>query len=317
MISTFVYKLFSHLPLLEVAFRHFYWLVLRGANFRFLKNFKKGSTKVAIFDFGDIVDHLRTSGIEFGKTMVVHSSYDKLIHSGLRPKQINDALFALVGKDGNVVMPVNRQFASDYRSRMRESIDTIDTFDPCLTRVTTGALGYALLKNPESSTSLHPVSNAVVIGAMSEWFVSDNISGNLPKPCGTGSVWSKCLDVDAFIIGLGTDLVHSLTMTHIVEDLFFDNWPIKCWYNRRTFRINLGTDNFTKTVLERKPVWGKLYYAEAGFRKDLLKNGILNHAVVSGITVEIIQTKALIDFLLSKNKDGYPFRFLPKKFFKQ
>jgi aminoglycoside N3'-acetyltransferase len=316
MFASVVYRIFSHFPFLEVLVRHFYWLILKGRNIRFFNNPTVLPAKVSKFDFSDIINYLNSQSIGNGTTLVVHSSYESLKFSGLRPNQINDALLSLVGNDGNLVMPVNRLFASDYRSRMREPIERIDTFDPNSTRVTTGALGYMLMKNPNSAISLHPISNAVVIGAMSEWFVSENISGILPKPCGVGSVWSKCLEVDAVIVALGTDLVHSLTMTHIVEDMFHDDWPISNWYNERTFKIVVGSEVVTKTVLERKPYWGKLYYAEWSFRKDLVANGILLSTLVSGLSVEVIRTKHLFDFLISKNMYGYPFRFVPKKFYK-
>jgi aminoglycoside 3-N-acetyltransferase len=153
------------------------------------------------------------------------------------------------------------------------------------------------------------------VGRLAASMMINNISEDNLPPCGKNSSWAFCVENDAIIVGLGIDLCHHLTITHVATDLYMEEWPIKNWYIKRVFNIIDGDFHKRISVLEREPFWGCFYLSASNYRNDLIKNNILISNIVGGVIVEIVFSKKLIDFLRSRNQNGYPF-FIPKKYFK-
>lgn len=301
-------RLFSCFPFIEVMVRKIYWKNIRFFNYIKLKVkftvYSSSKVKNAPFiDFKKIVDFLKDFGIKEGDTLLVHSSYDSIKNSRKLPKHIVNDLVELVGESGNLVMPANRVF--DYSQ-------TPVKFDVNKTRVWSGALPFAMLLRKDSEKSRFPINSVVVIGANAKEMVADNIEGELLTPCGLNSAWYKCYQQDAFILGLGIDLTHSLTMTHVVEDSWEEDWPIQNWYDTKTYHVLDNEFSRVIKVRQRKDIWGKYYFAERRLASDLKKAGVLKEFVVEGVDVQIIKSVELIDFLRKKSKNGYPFYGLQK-----
>ena len=54
--------------------------------------------------------------------------------------------------------------------------------------------------------------------------ISENINSNdVNSSCGPNSGWKYCAENNAIVVGLGIDLVHSLTIMHVAEENH-DNW---------------------------------------------------------------------------------------------
>ena len=147
----------------------------------------------------------------------------------------------------------------------------------------------------------------VAEGPLASQIMKDNLKGNSPLPCGVNSSWNNCVEHNGIIIGLGTDLTHSLTMIHVAEDVLDENWPVQNWYREKHFKIVDGEIEINKTLRERKPHWGALHYGERTLCKDLISLGIMKSTIIDGVIVEILNSKELISFLNSKNKKGYPY----------
>jgi aminoglycoside 3-N-acetyltransferase len=120
------------------------------------------------------------------------------------------------------------------------------------------------------------------------------------------------LDNSAYIVSIGTDLTHSLTMIHTAEDSN-PNWNVKNWYRERKFIIIDGEFRMEKTILERQPHWGVLHFGERKLSHDLQKKGLLRSANIDGILVEVLEAKALVNFLNNKNNTGYPYFWISNK----
>jgi aminoglycoside 3-N-acetyltransferase len=308
----FVNKLFSTFPFLEIAIRIIYWKNIFFFNFiykrfLFLRRFKNKRANIEQIDFSEIVSFLKDYGISHGDTLLVHSSYDSIKQSRKLPKEIIDDLLNLVGSDGNLVMPANRVF--DYN---KEPIE----FDVKRTRVWSGALPFAMLLRKDCEKSRFPINSVVVIGKDAKDMVADNLTEDFSTPCGLNSAWYQCYLKDAYVLGLGIDLTHSLTMTHVAEDAWESDWPIADWYENKQYQITDANFKQLVNVRQRRDKWGKFYFAERKLAKDLNDANILKTFIVQGVDIQLVKSQELINFLRSRNKMGYPFYGI-KRFIKR
>jgi aminoglycoside 3-N-acetyltransferase len=308
MSSSFVNKgfrnqLFSVFPFLEILVRLIYWKYIYifkfiSISFKFTSINKYKNANKKKLEFLNILRFLKDYGISQGDTLLVHSSYDSIKHSRKLPKEIINDLFDLVGPYGNLVMPANRVF--DYNQQIIE-------FDVNRTRVWSGALPFAMLLRKDSAKSRFPINSVVAIGRDAKDMVSNNIEEDFLTPCGLNSVWYQCYLKDAYILGLGIDLTHSLTMTHVAEDAWESEWPIAGWYEIKQYQIIDNDFKRLVSIRQRRDKWGKYYFAERKLAKDLSKANILKTFKVDGVDIQLIKSRKLIDFLRSRNQNGYPF----------
>ena len=121
----------------------------------------------------------------------------------------------------------------------------------------------------------------VSIGKLASNMMENNIQTDNLSSCGPNSSWNFCFENNADIIGIGIDLVHSLTMIHVAEETI--NWPIKNWYIDRSFKIIDNEKIVYLKIKDRNPKWGKKHFAERTLYKDLINNNILKIINNNGI----------------------------------
>jgi aminoglycoside 3-N-acetyltransferase len=296
-------QLFSIFPHIEILIRIIYWKNIFFIKFisRIIKCdylIIRRSHKKEVIDFNKIIDFLKSFGIYSGATLLVHSSYDSIKYSGKLPKDIVNDLLDLIGPDGNLVMPANRVY-----DETKQPI----VFNVNKTRIWSGALPLSMLLRKDSEISRFPINSVVIIGKDAKEMVNSNIKEEFSTPCGLNSAWYQCYLKNAFILGLGIDLTHSLTMTHVVEDSWEHEWPIKDWYEAKQYQIIDNNFNQVINVRQRKEKWGKYYFAERKLAKDLSKASILKTYIIEGVDIQLIRSQELINFLRSRNANGYPF----------
>lgn len=302
-------------PAVEMAVRHVYWRGQRMGGV--LSKVRRPKAKPAPaeagrpVDFAAILRHLSDRGVVAGSLAVVHSAYGPLKASGLGPAQVVEALLTHLGPDGTLVMPVIRKYdeCGDERELLTKDVSQIvSTFDVNDDRtVWTGAIPKALAKKPGVVRSRSPLNSTVAIGPLATAMMADNLTPAQIYPCGEGSVWKFCADRDAFVVSIGCDLTHSLTMIHVAEDMLGQSWYVKNWYRERHFRIIDGDFAVNKTIFERHPKWGALHYAERTLCRDLISSGVMHSAVIDGVVVEVLRAGRLIAFLNQRNRNGYPY----------
>lgn len=305
--DSFSKKVMSLSPYIELIIRNIYW--------RFISHLPKrtigSSSSINIkFDFKDIISKLKELGVSQGDLLLVHSSYSSLSNSGLKATEIINCLIELLGDEGTLAMPAMPKFKNDQKKeKYLSELDSSKEFlyDVKKSRIKTGLLPAYLHRKKGSIRSLHPINTMVAYGPLASKLMANNISGISPLPCGNNSSWNKCVENNATIIGLGVDLIHSLTMIHVVEDTLDVNWPIKNWYREKKFKIVDGDEQFRLTLRERRPKWGALHFAERTLCKDLINMGILKSHIVSGVQVELINSKELINYLRNRCSTGYPY----------
>lgn len=301
-------------PKIEVRLRHLYWhnsQRLGGLN----PNKSKATElekELPRVDFEEILQQLREWGVGEGALLIVHSSFDCLKSTGLSPVEIINKLRNLVGESGTLAMPVIRKYKEEPEASEKilpSYIPPKSIYNVKRTPIQSGLLPTFLMRVPGAEVSLHPLNPLCAVGPLAKEMMMGNIDGDKPAPHGANSAWKYCLDHNAFVIGLGTDLRHHNTMGHVAEEAFGDwYWSDEEWYNLRDFTIELSKDEkFDITVKERKPKWGMLHQAELNRYHDFLSNGIVKTKMFGNVLLEFEESKQLISFLRSKNKKGYPY----------
>lgn len=302
-------------PYIELLIRYLYW---NNIDF-FLRFAKKKRINTEYVNFSKISDYLKDVGISSGDLILVHSSYGNLKRVQKSPIEIIEELKEIVGENGSIAMPAIREYEEEpnLRNYLKTDLsETVSTFNVYNTKVITGALPATMVKMREATVSRFPLNTMVAIGKLAKPMMENNLKGELPTACGANSSWKFCLDNNAYLVGLGTDLSGCLTMIHVAEDILDENWAIKNWYRKRIFKIIDKDFSVLKIVRERQPKWGALHWAGRTLCKDLADKKILFTKNIEGVLVEVMKAKDLIDFLNSKNQKGYPY-FCVKKHLRQ
>ena len=299
-------KILAISPKLEIFVRKIYWKFFSNTSFKYVREKKESF----LYDFNKISSQLINFGLKKGDILVLHASFDKLKKTGKSPNDIINNLLSLVGEKGTLVMNSSRLFPeetikNDYINS--EFNNETVLYDLKKSRVWTGVLPHFMLKHNDSKVSRFPINPVVAIGYHSNQMIENNICEDFSSSCGENSSWKYCVDKNALVVGLGTDLTHSLTILHVAEELMGSKWPIDNWFRKRKFRVIDKDFDKIISVKERRPKWGAMHFAERTLCKDLLSSGILNTINIDGVILQVLRAKDLIDFLNSKNEKGYPY----------
>jgi aminoglycoside 3-N-acetyltransferase len=312
-VGRLVERVLSSSPWVEVFVKTLYW----RCDFinKFLGKHSRKSSKSLIgvnqrpINFKVIENMLQEGGIVPGDILIVHSSGVALSRTSLTALEICKELIHFLGPDGTLAAPAIPLFREESKGVDRLSDDICNSrlvYDVKRTRSWTGELSKAIMGMPGSVRSSHPLNSMVAVGKHAEAMMAKNISGDLLTPCGVDSSWKYCYDRNAKIVFLGVDASHNITMIHVAEDAWEDEWPVKNWYRERLFLIKNQGLTVDLRVRERHPKWS-IYYAERTLQKDLLRHQILNSKEVDGLSIGICQSRQLIEFMNHRKRKHYPY----------
>jgi len=318
MIDSIYDKIITISPYFEVILRKMYWnsslLIKYKKKFQYKKRKKLQFKNKTLFSC--ITNKMKERGITKGDLIIVHSSMIGLRSCGVKPKEVINSLLDLIGNKGTLAMPTIPYFrenptGKDYMTKDLSNLVLEYYLDK--TFALTGTIPNVFLTYPNVIRSKHPLNTLAATGSLAEKMMKNNISGYKPLPNGENSSWKFCVDYKAKIIGLGVDLTNSLTMIHTAEDTEPKKWDKYDWYRDRRFRIIDNDKSIELIVRERKPEKA-IHFAQRTLTKDLLNEGILTKDNIGGVKLEmILESEKLIEFLKSKNENGYPYFMLKKR----
>jgi aminoglycoside 3-N-acetyltransferase len=303
---------------MEVLLRQLYWNnVDTFAHFRPKFRSKKSTKKnIGSCNILQLTATLTKMGVVKGSLLIVHSSYASLESTGLSPNELINELLNLIGEDGTLAMPVIRKYKEEPKrgkEYLTYNMDNIEcVYNVQKSPVITGLLPYCLMKRKDSVTSRHPLNPMTAVGPLAREMMQNNSEGEKPSPHGPNSAWKFAFDHNALVVGLGIDLAHYVTITHVAEEAF-PGWPVRDWYRERKFKI-VDKDFETNIIVkERKPQWGTLYYADRNLKKRILKENILHTEKIHGIDISLLESRTYINYLRSINQKGFPY-IIPRKY---
>jgi len=299
-------------PRVEVKLRQLYWNNVSRLKKAANASHKTHNTVQKTVEFQKLVSWLKSNGVGEGSLLIVHSSYEVLEATGLEPEAIVEELLRLVGNTGTLAMPAIRKFKGEpsYAERTgNEIMGIVCKYNVRKTKVSSGVLPYYMVLREDSEVSRFPLNPMVAIGPLAKEMMEHNIDGEWSKPHGPNSAWKFCYDHNAIVVGLGASLEHYNTITHVAEEAFGDwHWSDDFWYCKRTFDVVDGDFEKRINILERKPYIGKLHFAEKNLYRDLIKDGIVKEDIIDETIPVFIETaQGYINYLRSKNKNGYPY----------
>lgn len=300
-------------PFVEVLIRNLYWRNLTCLS-AFSPNVSNRICHSEKVDFEDVVDFLKDSGIRKGSIVILHSSFDNLKPTTLNREEVIDRLLELVGEEGTLAAPVIRKFKEEKVSLTERFKDmngqTLCEYNVRKTKITSGVLAFTLMNHSGSVTSRFPLNPLTAVGRYAKDMMEHNLDGELPTPHGPTSSWKFCADKDAYIVHLGVDFGHHLTMQHVVAECN-QEWDINNFYYERDFMIKDDEFCMQKRVRERRLRW-TMFLAEKNTRKDLVESGIVKMTNIKGVPISVIRSSDLIKFYQSQRK-YYPYYFFSKK----
>lgn len=314
-------KIMSINPWIEVLIKWFYWKSsrLRKIFQPILKkirssNSAKSTASGNLEDLKLLFDEFKINNDDI---LLIHSSFLALRLGSTTPEQLLDYILNEVIPHGTLVLPSMpiMKYVDGGVAAYPGDPDRVAVFDLKKSPPWTGLLPRKLIQYPNSIRWFNPINNVVACGHHAEEMMSNNFLKSSDQeifPSGEGSPWEYMVRKNAKILSLGTDLTHSLTMIHYVEDIKGQRWPIHNWYRKRKIIIRHNGESYYMELNERNPRWA-INFAERTLQKDLLKAGLLKSKSFNGAKVELISAFDLVSFLNDRNTRGYPYFTLNAK----
>ena len=136
---------------------------------------KQQQVKNAFISKDQLIQDLIDCGIQKGESVLIHSSLSKIGYLKNGPKDLVEALFAVIGEKGNVLMPnsPNAEFQLNYIKNNR-------LFDVKNSVSKLGAISEYFRLLPGAKRSEHPTEPVSCIGPDAEYFTQTHFGEKTP-----------------------------------------------------------------------------------------------------------------------------------------
>ena len=236
---------------------------------------------------------LRGLGVQPGMTVMVHASLGRAGYTVGGPGTVIEALLAVLGAEGTLVMPAESPQLADpaawHDARVRpEWHDTIrehlPVFDRRTTPTTMGAIAEAFRTWPGTVRSDHPLVSVCANGRHAAAIVAEH---PLAFCEGRGSPFEKLYDLDAHTLLLGVGF-NRCTSLHFAESLV----PQRRTQVSRMLAVVDGTRAWIDVPNMASD--GGLHFPEVGRR--FMAAGQVREGRVGDADSLFFSTRALVDF---------------------
>jgi aminoglycoside 3-N-acetyltransferase len=269
---------------------------------------------------GEMRDYLREIGVGEDALVMAHTSVKNLriLEAGQDSVQGNflstakclvDNLLDLLGPTGTLLMPTNPRYQTDdnYYSKA-ERASMVISYDPQRTPCAVGIANELFWRKKGVLRSLHPYNPLAATGPLAEEMLRDNLNANEPLPHGVDSSYYRFCMRNGLVISLGVPLWHAITVIHVPEEIRDADWPIKNFFEKRRYLININGINEECIVRQRRPEFGMFFCCNRKVHRDLLREGILHEGKIGGLIVDWSYSRDVYDFFMERNrKSPYPY----------
>lgn len=155
----------------------------------------------------ELVADLKALGVERGMDLLVHSSLSRIGHVPGGTGTVIDALLAVIGKRGTLLLP------SFNHGRAQ-------VFNPMTTPTTNGAIPEAGWRRPEAVRSIHPTHSVAAIGPRAEQFCRNHLEVGVWAP---ESPIGQLIHGGGYILSIG--VTHAVSTAYHVAEI---SMPCRC-----------------------------------------------------------------------------------------
>jgi len=156
--------------------------------------------------------------------------------------------------------------------------------------------------------SLHPYNSLAAHGPLAEELLHDNLNRFKPLPHGAYSGYYRFCQKNGLVFSVGVSLQSSMTLIHSPEEVRDEQWPIKDFYEERTYSIRIDEKDELYTVRQRRPKYAKYCICVHKVFRDLTREGILHESMAGNVRVDWVRSKDMFDLFMDRNKDfPYPY----------
>lgn len=307
-------KILGWTPYIELFIRKMYYSENAFLE-KIISKLKSGNSKQDLCEqdvvdcSGEIYKYVKELNIQKGDILIVHSSKEALDKLKINSIELISVLLDIVGEEGTLVLPA---FPLYNEKNYREDKECYE-YNPKRTLCSTGMLPNLFLRMKGVMRSEFPWNSLAAKGYWAEKMMEHEFDTDLAH--GKGSAWHFCYENHAKILLLGVKSSHTTTMVHVAEDILDDKWPIRNWYEKKKVVITSANEEREYVFRIRKQEWAK--YNASWYRSNQLKKqGILYETNVKGLDVGFIDdSKALVDYIVERNKVHKGFFVVPKRFY--
>ena len=302
----------EHNPSLEIVIRRFLWRFTGikefiNEHFSLSVGSKKNEVNPKLWE--QVKEQIRNYNIQKGDILLVHSSMDGLVKTGVSAKEVIDFLLELLGEEGTLV------FAAYPKCKPYKDDETVLYYDPKKTISWTGMLPNVFCRYPGVERSPFPYNSLAAKGPHAKAMMEHNLLDDTSQA--EHSAWKYCVDHHAKMLFLGVSAALSCTMMNYPEDALGEEWYVKDWYDEKKYAIKQGDNILFKTIRERNLKWYQFY---AMFHSEywMLQHGFLEKAILDDVYVGYTADMyTLAEELLRLGRQKKSVYRIPKKYWKE
>jgi aminoglycoside 3-N-acetyltransferase len=176
-----------------------------------------------------------------------------------------------VGNTGTVLVPTLTFGAKELLA------DNPHVFDPKRTPCYTGRIPEVFRQRKDAVRSVHPTHSVAAIGPHTGYLIQD--AEKSQTPCGRNSPFYKLIELDGYILLLGTAF-ESITSGHVIEDVVPD-FPVEV-YLKEPVNVRYLNNNGVEKTMMFKLHDPKVAIRRMGNRKEK-REEIFGHCLKRGI----------------------------------
>jgi aminoglycoside 3-N-acetyltransferase len=152
----------------------------------------------------NLVNEFEALGLSARDTLLVHSSYKSLGGVEGGPQTVIDALLAVLGEDGTLIMPT---FNFDFCKGQPWDIRTTPSH--------MGAITNMVREHPDAKRVFHPIYSFAILGKYADYLTKECYKSSY----GRDSVFGKLRELDGKIMVIGLRYTDSMTFFHHIEEM--------------------------------------------------------------------------------------------------
>jgi aminoglycoside 3-N-acetyltransferase len=152
----------------------------------------------------NLVNEFEALGLSARDTLLVHSSYKSLGGVEGGPQTVINALLAVLGEEGTLVMPTfNFDFCKGQPWDVRSTPSHM------------GAITNMVREHPKAKRVFHPIYSFAILGKYAGYLTEERYKSSY----GRNSVFGKLRELDGKIMVIGLRYTDSMTFFHHVEEM--------------------------------------------------------------------------------------------------